>query len=205
MGTRMALVLVLLMSSSAQSPVDAQAPPKQKLGVQINKPNAFQGYTLVFPLQSTKTYLIDMQGRVVHTWESKTGPGQEAYLLENGQLLRPANLGDNEAFFAGASQGGRVQEFTWDGKLLWDFKFHNEKQIQHHAITRMPNGNILLIVWERKTPREAIEAGVKQEFADRGEMLVDSLYEVKPKGMTGGQIMWEWHLWDHLIQDHDAS
>jgi hypothetical protein len=101
---------------------------KAKLGVQVNKPEAFQGYTLVFPLQSTKTYLIDMQGRVVRDWASKYAVGQEAYLLENGHLLRPAKLSEGEAFFAGAAQGGRVQEFTWEGKLLWDIKFHNEKR-----------------------------------------------------------------------------
>ena len=69
----------------------------------------------------------------------------------------------------------------------------------------MPNGNVLLIVWERKTAKEAVEAGVKPELAGSGEMLVDSIYEVKPKGKTSGEIVWEWHLWDHLIQDHDAS
>jgi hypothetical protein len=160
---------------------------------------------LVFPLQSSKTYLIDMQGKVVRTWQSRYAAGQDAYLLENGHLLRSAKLSDEEALFAGAAQGGRVQDFTWDGKLVWDFKFHNEKQLQHHAITRMPNGNVLLIVWERKTPKEAIAAGVKAELAGSTDVLVDSIIEVRPTGKTGGQIVWEWHLWDHLVQDHDRS
>jgi hypothetical protein len=179
--------------------------PKPKQGVQTNKPSAFQGYTLVFPLQSTETFLIDMQGKVVRTWQSKYAAGQDAYLLENGHLLRAAKLADNEALFAGAAQGGRVQEFTWDGKLVWDYKFHNEKQLQHHAITPMPNGNVLLVVWERKTAKEAIAAGVKPDGAGNSDILVDAIIEVKPRGRTGGQIVWEWHLWDHLIQDHDRS
>jgi hypothetical protein len=173
--------------------------------VQINKPIGFQGYTLVFPLQSTKTFLIDMQGKVVRTWQSRYAARQDAYLLENGHLLRSAKLSDFEALFAGAAQGGRVQEFTWDGKLVWNFKFHNEKQLQHHAITPMPNGNVLLIVWERKTAKEAIEAGVKPALAGNTDMLADSIIEVKPKGLNGGEIVWEWHLWDHLVQDHDRS
>src|SRR5262249_45922183 len=156
---------------------------KPKRGGQTNKPNAFQGYTLVFPLQSTKTFLIDMQGKVVRTWQSRYTPGQEAYLLANGHLLRSAKLSDAEALFAGPAQGGRVQEFTWDGKLVWNFKFHNEKQLQHHAITPLPNGNVLMIVWERKTSQEAIDAGVKPELTGNTDMLVDSLIEVKPKGM----------------------
>src|SRR5262249_20684152 len=139
-------------------------PPAAETGVVVNEPRAFPGYTLVFPLQSTSTYLIDLRGRVVRTWQSKYTPGQEAYLPENAPLLRPAKLSDSEAIFAGAGGGGRIQEFTWDGQLVWDYKFHNERQIQHHAVTRMPNGNILMIVWERKTAQESVEAGVKPEW-----------------------------------------
>jgi hypothetical protein len=29
--------------------------------------------------------------------------------------------------------------------------------------------------------------------------------EVQPTGNNGGIIVWEWHLWDHLIQDFDGS
>jgi len=172
-------------------------------GLQVNKPKAFQGYTLVFPLLSTKTFLIDMQGKVVRTWQSKYTAGQDAYLLENGHLLRSANLSDDEAWFAGAAQGGRVQEFDWEGKLVWDFKCHNERQLQHHAITPMPNGNVLMIVWQKKTAKETIEAGLKPGLA--GNMLVDSILEVRPKGMYGGEVVWEWHVWDHLVQDEDPS
>jgi hypothetical protein len=181
------------------------AKPASRYGVKVNDPKAFQGYTLVFPLTSKNTYLIDMQGRVVHKWESKYTAGQDAYLLENGNLLRSAKLADGEAFFAGAGAGGRIQEFTRDGKLVWDYKFHNEKQTQHHGITPMPNGNVMMIVWERKTAKEAIAAGVKPELAGRGEMLVDSLIEVKKTGKTTGKIVWKWHIWDHLIQDHDKT
>jgi Arylsulfotransferase (ASST) len=202
------IVLAAASTLQAQAPPGANespARPTPKLGVLVNEPSASQGYTLVAPLQSTKTYLIDMQGRVVRKWESRYTAGQDAYLLENGHLLRAANLGENEAFFAGASQGGRIQEFTWDGELIWDYKFHNEKQIRHHSITRLPNGNVLMNVWERKTPAEFIAAGSKPEVAGTSDVLADAIYEVQPSGKTGGKIVWEWHLWDHLIQDIDST
>jgi hypothetical protein len=206
---RASLFLLVALSqphrSSADNPPAKSVDAKSQPGVVVNGSKASPGYTLVFPLSSTKTYLIDMQGRVVRRWQSRYMAGQDAYLLENGHLLRAADLAENEAYFAGASKGGRIQEFSWDGKLLWDYRFHNPSQIRHHAITRMPNGNILMIVWERKTPQEAIAAGVKPELAGKTDMLVDALIEVKPAGLTGGQIVWEWHLWDHLIQDHDRS
>src|SRR5262249_21302721 len=40
-----------------------------KIGLTVNDPKAFQGYTLLAPMTSTRTYLIDMKGRVVRTWE----------------------------------------------------------------------------------------------------------------------------------------
>ncbi len=181
------------------------AKPSPTLGLQVNEPAAYQGYTLIAPLHSKTTHLIDMQGRVVHSWESRYTAGEDAYLLENGHLLRAAHLGENEAFFTCASQGGRIQEFTWDGELVWDYKYHNEKQIRHHAIARLPNGNILMNVWERKTPADFVAAGLKPELAGSGDLLVDCLVEVQPSGKTGGKIVWEWHVWDHLVQDFDST
>ena len=95
----------------------------------LNRPKAFPGYILVAPVLSTKTHLMDMQGRDVHTWQSTSAAGEVACLLENGHLLRACQLSPDERLFGCPQAGGRVQEFTWDGDLVWDFKFHNEKQI----------------------------------------------------------------------------
>ena len=73
---------------------DVPAPGEVKVGLLANDPAAFQGYTLVAPMMSTETYLIDMQGRVVHSWKSDHPPALSAYLLENGHLLRPARSVD---------------------------------------------------------------------------------------------------------------
>ncbi|MGO9464068.1 MAG: aryl-sulfate sulfotransferase [Isosphaeraceae bacterium] len=170
----------------------------------LAEPKAFPGYTLVAPVLSTRTHLVDMQGRAVRTWESKYAAGQAAYLLENGHLLRAAQLPAEERLFGGPQAGGRVQEFTWDGELVWDFKFHNDKQIPHHDLARLPGGNVLLIVWEVKTADETIAAGRARESVD-GPWLVDSLIEIKPTGKTTGEVVWEWHVWDHLIQNRDSS
>ena len=170
----------------------------------LNEPRAFTGYTLVAPLLSTKTYLIDMRGRVVRTWESDYTAGQDAYLLENGHLLRAGQLKRQERLFTGHAGGGRVQEFTWEGELVWDFKFHNDKQVSHHDVARLPNGNVLLIVWEIKTAEETIAAGRSPESVD-GPWLVDSVVEIRPTGRATGEVVWEWHVWDHLIQDRDRS
>jgi hypothetical protein len=180
-------------------------PPAVKLGLVINEPGAFPGCTLINTMNSKKAYLIDLEGRVVHTWQADTNSVHCAYFLKNGHLLRPADLGGAEkAFGGGPGAHGRIQEYTWEGELVWDFKLINDKQLSHHDVTRMPNGNILMIVWDKKSAQEAIAAGRKKELVGN-YLLPDSIVEVRPTGKTTGEVVWEWHLWDHLVQDHDSS
>jgi hypothetical protein len=181
-------------------------PTSVKLGLLINDPRAFQGYTLLAPLDSPNTYLLDMQGKVVQTWTSDCNPALCPLLLEYGHLLRPGSIGsDSRVFGPGPGVGGRVQEITWEGKLVWDFRFYNARQLPHHDLTRLPNGNVLLIVSDRKTTEEAIAAGRRPELTGDSHLLPDSLVEIKPTGQTTGEVVWEWHLWDHLVQDFDKS
>ncbi len=96
---------------------DATPQPKVKFGLSINEPGAFRGYTLLNPMNHKKTYLIDMDGRVVKTWESQHNSMHAAYLLENGHLFRVAVLeGGERAFGGGPGSAGRIQEFDWDGE-----------------------------------------------------------------------------------------
>jgi Spy/CpxP family protein refolding chaperone len=223
------LVLALLVLGALNSPASAQAPqdaappakskddsakkdappPKQgpvKLGLSINEPKAYQGYTLLAPMSGTQTYLLDMQGKVVRSWDSDCTPAQFPYLLENGHLLRPGSIGGEAQLFGpGPGVGGRIQEFTWDGEVVWDFQFVNARQLPHHDITPLPNGNVLMIVWDRKTAKECIAAGRRPELTGDSHLLPDSLVEIKPTGKTTGKVVWEWHLWDHLVQDFDKS
>ncbi len=65
----------------------------------------------------------------------------------------------------------------------------------------MPNGNVLLISYDVRSSSEAIQAGSSSSSTFWSEKIV----EVKPTGATSGTIVWEWYLWDHLCQNHDAS
>jgi len=41
-------------------------------GLVRNLPGAYQGYTVIAPLRSTSTFLVDMKGKVVHELEQRT-------------------------------------------------------------------------------------------------------------------------------------
>jgi hypothetical protein len=204
-----AVAFLTLGCTSGNSPngsQDSEDRTQQKVGLSVNDPRAFQGYSLLMPMTSTVTYLLDMQGQVVHKWKSDCYPALSACLLDNGHLLRTGTIDQEQRPFAGAGAGGRIQEFTWDGELVWDYSFYNDRQLPHHDITKLPNGNVLMIVWQNKTPVEALAAGRKPELMEGGRPLrSDSIIEVQPTGKTTGKIVWEWHICDHLIQDYDST
>lgn len=178
---------------------------KPRIGLLRNEKRAFQGYTLFSPTRSTTTYLLNMEGKVVHTWESKYLPGLSVYLLENGNMLRCAHDQENRAFFGAGGAGGIIEEFDWEGNLVWEFVYSNETHMQHHDIEPLPNGNVLLIAREKKSEKEALAAGRMSKVVGEGGMWVDHIVEVKPKRPKGAEVVWEWHVWDHLIQDQDPK
>ncbi len=174
---------------------------EQTIGVFIHdEEKASDGYTLFAPMQSSTTYLMDNEGNFVHTWESDHNPGLSAYLLENGNLLRTASV-RNTVFDAGGS-GGKVQEIDPDGNVVWEFEHSGDQYLLHHDMERLPDGNILMIAWEYKSEADATAAGRDPSLLADGELWPDKIIEVDP---DSGNIVWEWHAWDHLIQDYDNS
>jgi hypothetical protein len=77
--------------------------------------------------------------------------------------------------------------------------------MHHHDAEWLPNGNVLLIAWELRTRPQAIAAGRNPALVTAQGLWPDHLIEVAPTGPATGTIVWEWHLWDHLIQDFDPT
>lgn len=201
-------VALLAIQVVAQSPVarieDGGGPIPSGVGL-IRNATTTPGYTLISPLQGTTSFLIDMEGRVVHSWEAGAVPGAYGVLLENGHLLRTAESPNSPFGGRVAGGGGRIQEFDWNGDLVWDFTYISATMIPHHDFLRLPNGNIVLITKEKKTAEEAIAAGRLPSSVQGADLQPDALVEIKPTGKTTGEVVWEWHLWDHMIQDLDAK
>jgi len=175
-------------------------PAQRTIGLLTQTEGALPGYVLFAPLNSTTTYLIDKCGKEVHTWKSKYTPGQSVYLLPNGNLLRAAN--DSNKIFQSA--GGRVMLYDWDSNVIWSFALRDSLQCLHHDVYPLPNGNVLALVWEKKTREQAIAAGRNPELL--GSCLwSEKIIELRPKGKSEAKIVWEWKAWDHIVQDYDPS
>jgi hypothetical protein len=171
----------------------------QTVGLLLNTPEAFDGYTLVAPTGATRTHLVDNCGRIINEWDSNYRAGESAYLLEDGSLLRTCRVSSN--VFNGGGIGGRIERFSWEGDLIWSYNMANDNRHHHHDMAWLPNGHVVLMGWEYRSAEEAESAGRQIEGAVWPPILV----EISPSGNEGGSIVWEWRAWDHLIQNTNPS
>ena len=181
--------------TSAQAPDPAattSTPAAKTVGLFLNEPEAFDGYTLFKKIRSRTIYLIDNQGRVVHKWELDA-ESLFARLLENGNLLTFANQGEGRY--------PSVREVDRHGNILWECA----QGSPHHDFLKTPNGNVLLLSGQLKTDEEVIAAGANPEFSDPEGLFAPHIVEVRITGPASCEIVWEWSAWDHLIQDFDSG
>ncbi|MFH0759738.1 MAG: aryl-sulfate sulfotransferase [Bacteroidota bacterium] len=172
------------------------------VGVLFNNKNATDGYTL-FSVHN-KTYLINNDGKIVNQWSSNYSVGQSVYLLENGDLLRAAEVPSKNRFTM-PSVGGRAELFDWDGNLIWEYNYSTTAATQHHDVYPMPNGNILILAIEVIDGVEAVQMGRKLLTPPFKQLYNEQILELKPKNSNDADVVWEWNVKDHLIQDYDKT
>jgi len=166
---------------------------QQTVGVFTNTTDAFEGYTLFGPQDSKETYLINNCGEKVHSWTSTYLPGLSSYLLENGNLLHTGRVNG----MGGGS--GIVEILDWDSTVIWSHSVSGTHGRQHHDVELLPNGNILLIVWDERTQAEIIQAG---STTSNTSINSEQIIEIQPDLINGGAtVIWEWKAWEHLVQD----
>ena len=182
----------------------------QTLGLLLNDTlNTFKGYTVFAPKHNTMTYIINNQGQKVHEWSASTyDPGQAVYLLPNGNLLRTCQV--QGQLGTGGGEGGRIEEYSWNDSLVWSMDYSTSTYMQHHDIKKLPNGNIIMLIVEKKLMSDIIASGFdtsnfQPEVTQHGFMLPDAIVEIQPTYPSGGTVVWQWHVWNHLVQNRDAT
>ena len=93
---------------------------------------------------------------------------------------------------------GNIQVIGKDGETVWNFDYSKNGHTTHHDVELLPNGNVLTIVWETMSREIAIANGSNLDM----DVFPEAIIEVNPETDT---IVWEWHAWDHLVQDFDAT
>jgi len=153
---------------------------------------AYNGYTL-FSARGT-SFLIDMQGRVVHTWAIGTTPR----LLANGNLL-DATKDDPSGF-------GGFRELDWEGNVVWEYEETRSGYAPHHDWVRIYNKKLgayttLYIANKSITHEQAIAAGADPRRGPYHGAQMDAIVEID----MDGNVVWEWWFFDHVVQDADPD
>ena len=190
-----------------------QVPPKDRnmfgmgipRGLIMTTEGLADGYVLFAVPNSASVYLINRKGEVVHEWKGNyASMSTVAYLQNDGSIIQ--NAADPDfPIFAGGGEAGRIEKITWDSKVVWDYEYANEEHLHHHDFTVMPNGHILVIAWEARSANEVLAAGRKAELIPKAGLWPEEIVEIEPTDDRHGKVVWEWHVWDHLIQDTDPK
>ncbi|MEP4533675.1 MAG: aryl-sulfate sulfotransferase [Cyclobacteriaceae bacterium] len=164
----------------------ASAQNTPTIGVTFLETEASSGYTLFAPESHTSVFLINNCGGVINEWTFRDEANRSAYLLPNGNVIRAG-----EKF---------LELRNWDNVLLWAYNLEANDFGLHHDIEPLPNGNILCIVYDYYSKAEMTSSGRPPENTDETFKL-DKIVELKTVGSSSAEIVWEWKLFDHLVQD----
>ncbi|EDP72112.1 hypothetical protein FBALC1_13462 [Flavobacteriales bacterium ALC-1] len=189
------LFVVLIVSNFAYS--------QNTVGTISITEDAYEGYTLF--TTHLKSYLINNCGELINEWTSTYLPGNSVYLLPNGNLLRAGRITDSMSNINFGGTGGVVELFDWDGNLLWSYIYFSNDFRQHHDVYPLPNGNVLMLAATVINQTDAIQAGRNPLFLPDNEIYNEQILELEPVGTNQANIVWEWNIKDHLIQDLDNT
>ena len=166
----------------------------------VARAQQYPGYTLYSVQNSNTTYLIDSNGTNYHTWTHATSAktAYSSYLMPGGILWRAVSTTTS---LTGGGITGRIQKVDYSGTVLWDYTYTSTTYCLHHDFCPLPNGNVLLISYDVKTAAQVAAAGGTYGSA----MWSEKVIEVQPTGATTGNIVWQWNLWDHLVQNTNSS
>jgi len=179
-------------------------------GVSIyNKNKTYEGYTLIVPQCGHNAWLINMKGEICFHWDMKT-ISHLARMLKNGNLLYHSEIEGSEPFgpvmkihdlkedkFIELSMKDmpKLVEIDDDSNVVWSYT----KPGMCHDFIRLENGNTVILKYE-KMPKELarkVKGGIS--LGDDIDMWTDVIIEIDSKG----NIVWDWHAYDHLDYEQD--
>ncbi|MGY0393235.1 aryl-sulfate sulfotransferase [Bizionia sp. KMM 8389] len=178
-----------------------ETPTVLEPSVLVYENGIFDGYTLLSPLGSPHTYLINNEGFVVNKWSSEMR-ALVSYLSPEGNLIRAITQPDNN-FSSGAT--GAIEILDFEGNQLWFWEYNTPEHVLHHDIELLPNNNLLVTVWENKSATNAINQGRDPNLLNENAVWHCKILEIEILENNQAQIVWEWSVWDHLIQDFDNT
>lgn len=168
-----------------------------KKGVTHFEPGrAWDGLTLFAPMYGRNVWLIDMDGTIVHRWQTENLPGNYGELLANGRLIF-AGRTMPPAIPEFAGNGGQIVEYDWDGSILWEYR----DPYLSHCFAPLANGNLLVAKWSAAPDEIGARVRGGQPGTERGgQVFGEAVQEID----RDGNVVWEWLSYDHLDPEIDV-
>lgn len=162
--------------------------------ISYNQNKTYDGINIIYPHNQANVYLLNNCGEIVHTWEGDpdTRPGNTAYLLEDGRLVKTlrSSAVASDRIWAGGG-GATVEIRDWDNNLEWSYTLNDSLMRLHHDIAVINKNNrmtIMMIAWEIKNLDEIIAAGRDTTGMEADELWPDFLIEIDP---ATDEVVWE--------------
>jgi len=175
------------------------------VGTTVFENGTLDGYTFFSPFSGRNAYMIDNCGNLINQWDRNSLPGLAAYFQSDGNILRTYKVSPVGPFTSASNAGG-IELVDWENNTVWSYELNTDTELSHHDATLLPNGNILLLTWELIQKDELEVLGRNpNEIAPPGFVWGERIIEIKPIGDSEAEIIWEWRIKDHFIQDRDSS
>ncbi|PTM08731.1 MAG: hypothetical protein DA407_07355 [Bacteroidetes bacterium] len=195
------LCLIVIMSCSndtaSSSDENTPSPPILTNEIEVYEDDLFNNnLVLVLENGGESAFLVNKEGERKFTWNFDNKLGNDFELLPNGNAIGIFKT-DNPAFSIGG-YGGIVRIIKPNGSIDWEFEYSSSTYLSHHDVEMLPNGNVLILVWELIDTDTSGQNGVDTNVVIYPEKII----EVNP---STDQIVWEWRSWDHIIQEFDDT
>ncbi|MCW1953287.1 MAG: aryl-sulfate sulfotransferase [Flavobacteriia bacterium] len=154
------------------------------------------GYVFMMENGQNAAYLVNHEGDKLKEWSFDNRLGNDLEITPSGSLLGSFKV--NEPFFSFGGFGGHIKKLSANGSVIWEYVVNTENEIAHHDATEMPNGNILIMIWERISEEQLSDVGL----APGHDIFTEKLIEVNPET---DEIVWQWRSWEHIVQELDVS
>ncbi|MGB1171235.1 MAG: aryl-sulfate sulfotransferase [Flavobacteriaceae bacterium] len=188
----------LLVSANDNLSITAHFVPSLQTEVeQFNGEKVHDGYVFAIQNGSTQTHLLNKSGEKIHTWTFASKLGNDIEWLPNGHLLGIFKQ-EGDLPFSFGGYGGILREFDSNQNLVWEYEQADADGLLHHDLLKLPNGNVLSMIWETVDTATAQAAGANVTHPIYPEKIV----EINP---GTNAIVWQWRAMDHLVQNHNPE
>jgi len=198
-------LLLLLLTIFTLQVVAQISDPSVNIGLVYTNPfEVSPGFTAIAPTNGSTTYLLDNCGKIVNQWSFSSGFNEAcAYITPEGNCaILVANGGGDGAVYGNSC----FEVKTWEDDLVWSYCPEGEYVGLHNDIVPLPNGNYLGVIQKTHSIAEALENGYNiSNIGQNNNYKSESIVEFQPIGTNDAEIVWEWNIWDQLIQDHDST